>query len=66
MKVYKSNAQWPVEVYKGVYGDGISTDSHGTEGEAKAVCRRLESEGFGGDKEVFPIKTWVTEIVGEK
>jgi hypothetical protein len=55
-----SHARWPLNVYRGEHGDGISTDTHLSEAEAKAVCRGLEREGFGGQARAFPIETWVT------
>jgi hypothetical protein len=55
-----SHAQWPLDVYHGERGDGISSDTHLSEAEALAVCRGLERYGFGGQARSFPIKTWVT------
>lgn len=56
---WKSCAQWPLDVYKGMYGDGISTDTHINKEAARAVCSALEAEGFGGEGKHFPIKTWI-------
>ncbi len=55
-----SHARWPLDVYRGERGDGVSTDTHLSEGEAKAICAGLEREGFGGQRRAFPIETWVT------
>jgi hypothetical protein len=56
-----SHALWPLDVYSGdVCGTGISTDTHDSENEARAVCKGLERDGFGGQRKDFPIKTWVT------
>ncbi len=60
MSEWQSNAQWPLEVFKGMYGDGISTDKHQSEEAAQNVCDALEIDGFGGQGEYFPIKTWVS------
>ncbi len=57
----QSNALWPADVYKGMYGDSISTDTHRSEEDAQAVCRALEREGFGGERKHFPLKTWTSE-----
>ena len=58
--MWTSHAQWPLETYKGMYGDGISTDTHQTQAQAEAVCAALRREGFGGEGKSFPLKTWVT------
>ena len=63
MRKYKSNAQWPLDVYTGKYGDGVSTDSHHSEEQARSICKALESQGFGGEGKHFPIKTWVSEVI---
>lgn len=58
----QSNALWPADVYKGMYGDSISTDTHRSEEDAQAICRALEREGFGGgERKHFPLKTWTSE-----
>ncbi|MGE7139633.1 hypothetical protein ACQKIE_18560 [Luteibacter sp. NPDC031894] len=57
---WKSHAQWPLAVYRGMDGSGVSTDTHLTEEEATAVCRLLERDGFGGERKAFPIRTWVS------
>lgn len=54
---WTSHAEWP----KGslpIIGDK-SEDTHATEEDAKAVCDLLQVKGFGGDGDIFPIKTWV-------
>lgn len=58
---WQSNAQWPLDVYRGPYGDGISTDTHRSQEEAEAVCRLLKRDGFGGERKHFPIRTWVSQ-----
>ena len=60
MSKYRSNAQWPLDVYKGMFGDGISSDDHQTAEMAQSVCKGLEKDGFGGEGKHFPIKTWVS------
>jgi hypothetical protein len=62
MNKWSSNAQWPLDVYRGMDGTGITTDTHRTEKEAKAVCRLLEREGFGGERKHFPIRTWTEKV----
>lgn len=59
---WQSNAQWPLECYRGADGKGISTDTHRSAAGAEAVCRILEAEGFGGQGEYFPIKTWYHKV----
>ena len=56
---WQSCAEWPESVYTGFDGTHVSKDGHDTEDAAKGVCRLLEREGFGGDREHFPIRTWV-------
>ena len=58
--MYQSNAQWPLDVYQGMYGDGISTDTHSTFEMAQAVCDGLMKEGWGGGGKVFPVSVWVS------
>jgi len=60
-KEWASHAKWPLEVYKGADGKGISTDTHRTKEAAQIVCGALKAKGFGGMGELFPISTWVTE-----
>lgn len=52
-----SNVQWP----EGTLGfdNDVSTDKHRNESEARSVCDILEEEGFGGERKIFPIKTWI-------
>lgn len=57
MKKYQSNAEWPDET-----GIGITTDTHYSYEAASGVCDILEEEGLGGDGEVFPLRTWVSNI----
>lgn len=58
----QSNALWPDGICSSAYGDNISTDKHSTEEAAMSVCSALEREGFGGMRQHFPIKTWVSDI----
>jgi hypothetical protein len=57
---YKSFAQWPKGTLN--YSNDISTDEHGSEAAAEAVCQLLHEKGFGGDNLIFPIKTWTLPI----
>jgi hypothetical protein len=59
MTKWTSNAQWPLHVYRGMDGNGITTDEHRSENDAKAMCRELERCGFGGEAVHFPLRTWV-------
>lgn len=62
MDKYQSNAQWPLDVYRGMDCTGISTDTHRTKAGAQAVCDMLRREGFGGERKHFPIRVWVSEV----
>ena len=60
---WQSNAEWDP---KHGFPDNITTDQHNTEGQADAVCRRLQREGLGGERIHFPVRTWVSEVGGAK
>lgn len=59
---WQSNALWPSGVCPGPYGNNISSDTHQTRDTAMGVCRGLHLDGFGGEKKVFPIATWASEV----
>lgn len=61
-EIYISNAKWPLEVYRGMDGKGISTDTHESLEGAIAVCRALKRDGFGGQGKEFPLDVWVEKI----
>jgi len=61
-KRYFSIAVWPEGTFKNEYGDPVSHDSHFNSYEARAVCRGLEKQGFGGEGKIFPIETRIEEI----
>lgn len=48
---YTSNAEWP--------HIPVTTDKHLTYEEANNVCEELENSGYGGDREHYPVKTWI-------
>lgn len=57
---YKSNAHWP----KGCFDSQLNytSDIHDTKEQAAAVCRGLERNGAGGERQFFPTSTWVSEV----
>lgn len=55
---YKSKAHWPA-IVAACHGASISEETHDTKEQAEAVCQMLERDGLGGDKQIFPVKTWV-------
>lgn len=61
-KLYKSFAQWP-EGTLSYQEDQITDDTHGSKEEAESVCDRLRRNGFGGNRQIFPIRVWVEEIL---
>ena len=63
--MFSSNAKWPDSVCT-CRIDNVTTDSHDTEEQATAVCRRLKLDGFGGNRLVFPLKTWTEELTNEQ
>lgn len=56
MNGFISKAHWPMGGY-------VTTTEvkHATEPQAQAVCDLLEKEGYGGEGQLFPIKTEVLE-----
>jgi hypothetical protein len=60
---YKSIAVWPDTIKVGnIVGRNESSAIHNTEEQAKAVCRMLKRDGFGGEGKIFPTKTRVERI----
>ena len=57
---HTSNAQWPIGQFPS--GHDVTTDSHDSEQEAESVCEILERDGWGGERKVFPLKTWTEEV----
>jgi hypothetical protein len=60
----KSHAQWPkgtIGLDGGINGNDQSEDTHESREAAEAVCNLLHRNGFGGDRQIFPLRTWVTE-----
>ena len=60
---YQSNAEWPAGTITGKESQ-ISTDTHSTRQAAESVCRMLERDGFGGEGKIFPLRTWVSDLIG--
>lgn len=56
---YTSNAQWPLGTL--AFNEDCTQDDHETKEQAQGVCDMLNKYGFGGDGDVFPIRTWVSE-----
>lgn len=55
---WKSCAQWPEGTLAGNKNDQ-SADNHTNRSGAESVCRLLNTEGFGGERKIFPVATWV-------
>jgi hypothetical protein len=55
---YLSFAEWPEGTCRNRFGKPISQDTHESKESAERVCRLLEREGYGGQGEAFPIRTW--------
>ena len=58
MNKYKSCSEWDSDIYAGMNRKNITTDTHHSRRAALAVCNSLENEGFGGDRILFPLRTW--------
>jgi hypothetical protein len=54
---YESWAEWP-PIHPAAPNEQ-SADTHDTQEKAEAVCKMLERDGLGGERKVFPIRTWV-------
>lgn len=61
MKVM-SKARWPEGT---VIFSNVTSDTHDTFEQARAACLILKREGFGGERKIFPIATWVECDTGE-
>lgn len=61
-KQFKSCAKWPAGTCPGDY----SEDEAGSREFCEAVAHRLMREGFGGNYRIFPLDTWVEELVDGK
>ena len=62
---WRSIAVWPDTINVGnVVGKNESDDTHDSEEAAQAVCDLLEREGFGGNRETFPVSTRVEPVMG--
>jgi hypothetical protein len=59
--MWESVAKWPKEISTG-NKEELSKDKHTTEEQALAVCEALEKEGLGGERQTFPLVTYVREI----
>ena len=53
---WTSNAEWPCQ-------SEPTTDEHDTREQAQAVCTALERNGMGGEREIFPLRTWVAPVM---
>jgi len=54
-----SEAKWPYPDVKMNNSENTSTDNHETKQHALDVVEMLETYGFGGDGNVFPVSTRV-------
>lgn len=61
MSRFVTHAKWPFGLYRQPGYASITTDTHETREEAEAVCRLLEKEGYSGEGDWFPVRTWITE-----
>ena len=61
--MFYSNALWPNDdrLPPLKNSDNTTMDRHDTKKEAESVCKMLQYDGFGGEGEIFPVKTWVDQ-----
>ena len=57
---YKSCALWPKGCADAI--GNYSEDTHETREAAEAVRDMLKRDGFGGDRQNFPIKAWIEMV----
>ena len=57
---WKSFAMWPDGCCPGI--GNYSENTHDSRPQAEAVCAALKREGFGGNGQFYPLKTWIEEI----
>jgi hypothetical protein len=62
---WKSIAVWPKPAVNLMSADNSSTDTHGTQEAARAMCLMLRRNGCGGDGKIFPLETRVEPIFPE-
>lgn len=55
---YLSHAEWPEGVCRDMFGKPHSQDTHESQSAAEKICRLLERDGYAGQGEYFPIRTW--------
>lgn len=58
--VWYSHAEWPKEVCTGEEPN-CSHDSHSSQRHAQAVCDALARQGLGGERKIFPLRTWTSQ-----
>lgn len=61
---FSSCAQWPAGT--ATFSNDVTKDENGTWALANGIAQRLRREGFGGDRKVFPIRTWVEDETGRE
>ena len=63
--VWYSIADWgDYDIFNG-RRDNITHDKHHSEEAALGVCRMLQRDGFGGNRQVFPVKVWASQTLPE-
>jgi len=61
-KQWRSIAVWPKDVVIVSSNNNTTIDEHYTYEQAKGVCTLLNIEGFGGERKIFPINTFVEKL----
>ena len=61
---WRSRAEWsPGHIYNKYEGDNTTCDKHDTREQAEAVCGLLRRNGLGGERIIFPVRTWVEPVL---
>ena len=60
---FRSYALWPEEAK--LCCENPTKDDHASRQSAEGVCSLLLQNGFGGNRQIFPVKVWVEEFTEE-
>lgn len=59
---WQSVAKWPYPQVRLGNSDNTSTDTHNSKEEALEVIALLKKDGFGGNRNIFPVDVYVQQL----